>query len=132
MEEDENEWVDSGREDDTPNGTSARTWDVVKRACGEREHKTIHSQRHGKHQKRLANDVNELRKAGKDIRAANVGQQLPDNVSRRVLLAPVIMQLDYVERIPRNDCTATCTRTCLSFAWSGPYHVQQNYPRVLQ
>ena len=86
MEEDEYEWVDCDGEDDTPNGTRAGTEDVAKRACVDREHKTIHSQRHGKHQKRLANDVNELRKAGKDIRAANVGQQLPDNVSRRVLL----------------------------------------------
>nr|CCA25751.1 predicted protein putative [Albugo laibachii Nc14] len=101
MEEDEYDWVDSGGEDDKPNGTSARTEDVAKRACVEREHKTIHSQRHGKHQKRLPNDLNELRKAERDIRAANVGQQLSDNVSRRVLLAAFVMQLDYVENIQK-------------------------------
>ena len=73
MEEDEYEWVDSGGDIDKPSATSTRTGNVAKRACVEREHKTIHGQRHGKHQKRLPNDLNELRKVERDIPAANVG-----------------------------------------------------------
>nr|CCA15016.1 AlNc14C8G1017 [Albugo laibachii Nc14]CCA23179.1 AlNc14C183G8277 [Albugo laibachii Nc14] len=57
MEEDEYEWVDSGGDDETPNRTSARKGNVAKRACMDREHEIIHSQRHGKQQKRLPNDL---------------------------------------------------------------------------
>nr|CCA15255.1 AlNc14C10G1220 [Albugo laibachii Nc14] len=107
MEEEEYEWVDSDGEDDTPNESSAGTGDVAKRACVEREHKAIHSQRHAKHQKRLPNDLNELRKVERDIRAANFGQQLSDNVYRRVLLAAVVMQLDCVKRIQKEGANSS-------------------------
>ena len=44
---------------------------------------------------------------GRDIRAANVGQQLSENVSRHVLLAAVVMQLDYVERIQKEGANSS-------------------------
>lgn len=103
-EDDDDEWLDSSN-DDVPKGASAWTRAAAKRARVECERKT--SKRHGKSQRRLPNDLAELCRAEKDIRTANIGQQLSDDVSRRVLLTTVIMQLDYVERTQKEGANSS-------------------------
>lgn len=72
------------------------------------EKKREESKRQNEPQARLSSELVVLRDAERKIRAANFGQQLSDNVSHRVLLAAVVMQLDHLEQKQKEGKKSLC------------------------
>lgn len=58
-------------------------------------------------QTRLPTDLTLLRDTERKLRAANIGQQLTDDTSRRALLSAVVMQLEYLQQKNKEGKSST-------------------------